>query len=120
MAASAPIPKTIYLGAFVHSVSLSELEICERGAIGVDEAGLIQFVERGVEDVEVLKGKEGWGSAEVVSVEGDGWFFPGFVGELHLSFDDLGMQILEKRWICKKSTQENWYFGTCGHGKDPR
>ncbi|PSN72100.1 guanine deaminase [Corynespora cassiicola Philippines] len=79
MAASAPIPKTIYLGAFVHSVSLSELEICERGAIGVDEAGLIQFVERGVEDVEILKGKEGWGSAEIVSVEGDGWFFPGFV-----------------------------------------
>ncbi|KAF2133343.1 guanine deaminase [Dothidotthia symphoricarpi CBS 119687] len=82
MAASAPISKTIYLGPFVHSTSLTELEISEQGAIGVDEKGVIAFVERDVahDGVDEIKRRnQGWENAEVVSVEGNGFFFPGFI-----------------------------------------
>lgn len=76
----ASLSKTIYFGAFVHSKTLKELEICEKGAIGVDEAGIIRFVERGVESVEdVVKKYEEWKDASVVRIEGEGFFFPGFI-----------------------------------------
>lgn len=84
MAASAPISKTIYVGSFVHSKSLTELDVCEKGAIGVDEEGVIRYVERGGEGVEVLQKVQekegGWRDAEVVKIRGNGFFFPGFVG----------------------------------------
>ncbi|KAF2200706.1 guanine deaminase [Delitschia confertaspora ATCC 74209] len=70
--------KTIYTGPFVHSRSLKELEIVEKGAIGVDEAGVIRFIERG-DEVGEEKRPEGWEDAETVAVKGEGFFFPGFV-----------------------------------------
>ncbi|KAF2872089.1 hypothetical protein BDV95DRAFT_628521 [Massariosphaeria phaeospora] len=81
MAASAPISKTIYLGAFVHSVSLQELEICPCGAIGVDEEGVIRFVERDVDGDtgRVYAKHEQWKGASVVRIQGKGFFFPGFI-----------------------------------------
>ncbi|KAF2687556.1 guanine deaminase [Lentithecium fluviatile CBS 122367] len=78
MAASAPISKTIYLGAFAHCLSLTDLEVCSKGAIGVDEEGVIAFVERDVGLEEARKRHEGWGGARVLEVK-DGFFFPGFV-----------------------------------------
>ncbi|PVH97024.1 guanine deaminase [Periconia macrospinosa] len=81
MAASQPIPKTIYIGSFAHCISLNELEVCERGAIGVDEEGVIRFVERNVsneEDIKLNFGEE-WKDAKVVRLEGKGFFFPGFI-----------------------------------------
>ncbi|KAF1959910.1 guanine deaminase [Byssothecium circinans] len=78
MAASASISKTVYLGAFAHCVTLTDLEICEKGAIGVDEEGVIRFVERAV-GIDVVKEKwDEWREANVVEVR-DGFFFPGFV-----------------------------------------
>lgn len=82
MAASASISKTIYVGPFVHSNTLTELDICEKGAIGVDENGLISFVERDISEtgVEELRSqKAGWENAQVVQIEGNGFFFPGFI-----------------------------------------
>ncbi|KAF2262796.1 guanine deaminase [Lojkania enalia] len=79
MAASAPISPTIYFGAFVHSTSLIELELSDKGAIGVDSNGVIAFVERDVENVEDVKGKyDEFKEARVVEVK-DGFFFPGFI-----------------------------------------
>jgi guanine deaminase len=76
----AALDKTIYFGAFVHSKTLKELEICEKGAIGVDETGIIRFVERGVEAVEdVMKRYEDWRDAKVQRIGGEGFFFPGFI-----------------------------------------
>jgi guanine deaminase len=80
MAASAPISKTIYFGPFVHSKSLTELDICEKGAIGVDEHGVIRFVERDIELGEVQKQHGEWKEATVVKIDGNGFFFPGFIG----------------------------------------
>jgi guanine deaminase len=83
MAASAPISKSIYIGPFVHSKSLSELEIQEHGAIGVDEDGIIRFVERNLQDGSLSnliqqKGDD-WTDAQIVEINGSGFFFPGFI-----------------------------------------
>ncbi|KAF2473320.1 guanine deaminase [Lindgomyces ingoldianus] len=80
MAASVPIGKTIYCGTFAHCRSLSELDICAKGAIGVDEAGVIAFIEREVEEIEdVIKKYDGWNDAEVLQSGESGFFFPGFI-----------------------------------------
>lgn len=80
MAASTSISKTIYLGTFVHSISLSELEIGEKGAIGVDENGVIRFVEKNVDLHAVHERHADWKDAKLVEVKGNGFFFPGFIG----------------------------------------
>ena len=71
--------KTIYSGPFVHSKSLTELDICEDGAIGVDETGKIAFVLRDRQS-EQVPATDGWDQARKVSIEGPGFFFPGFIG----------------------------------------
>lgn len=78
MAASVPIRKTIYLGSFVHSVTLADLEICEKGAIGVDEQGVIHFVEKNTSPKETLQKHPEWKDAHTIHVS-DGFFFPGFI-----------------------------------------
>jgi guanine deaminase len=80
MAASASISKTIYLGTFVHSVTLTELEIGEKGAIGVNEAGVIEFVERNVGLAHVHEKHESYKDAKVIELTGKGFYFPGFIG----------------------------------------
>ncbi|GAM84143.1 hypothetical protein ANO11243_021360 [Dothideomycetidae sp. 11243] len=75
------LDKTIYLGPFVHTTSTRELDICEHGAIGVDEHGRIAFIDR---DVPASGGsytsREGWKDAKTVRIQGEGFFFPGFIG----------------------------------------
>jgi guanine deaminase len=85
MAASAPISSTIYVGTFVHSKSLTGLEIKERGAIGVDKLGIICFVDEishgGVDGLvaELKQFDDEWANAKIVSIKGTGFFFPGFI-----------------------------------------
>jgi guanine deaminase len=80
MAASASISRTIYFGPFVHSKSLTELEICETGAIGVDENGIITFVERNIQSPEIFKSQHlEWQTAKIVQIPSNGFFFPGFI-----------------------------------------
>lgn len=86
--------KTIYLGAFVHCVSLQELEICEAGAIGVDSDGKIAFIERDIGDISeyrLRKRDKDWESAKVVKIQDQGFFFPGFIGECCT---------FKNHWIC--------------------
>jgi len=80
MAASVSIQKAIYIGTFVHNISLSELEICEKGAIGVDSNGVIKFIERDVTLEQAQEKHESWSDAKVVMIAEDGFLFPGFVG----------------------------------------
>lgn len=79
----ASIQRTVYLGTFVHSISLSELEIGEKGAIGVDENGIIQFVEKNVDLEQVHEKRADWSEAKVVELKGNGFFFPGFIGTIN-------------------------------------
>lgn len=73
--------KTIYYGAFVHSKSLKALDICEHGAIGVNAAGVIEFVERNFKKLQDVFAKHGeWKDAAVVEAKQGQFFFPGFIG----------------------------------------
>ena len=81
---SSPITmkRHLYYGPFVHSVSISKkLDICDKGAIGVDNDGKIAFVERNVECVEeVLERHPLWRTDGVVKAPKGCFFFPGFIG----------------------------------------
>jgi len=57
--------KEVFVGTFVQSLSLEQLEIGENGAIGV-EHGKIVFVEKNVADVEALKKVHGFEGAKVL------------------------------------------------------
>ena len=74
--------RNIYVGPFVHSVTLKKLEICPEGAIGVDDSGTIAFVERsdGPEVTESIQARKGWEDAVIHRIPGRGFYFPGFVG----------------------------------------
>lgn len=56
--------KELYVGTFVHSLSLKELEIGESGVIGVED-GKIAFVEKGVKDLDAVKKSHGFEGANV-------------------------------------------------------
>lgn len=88
MAQTPPAPprRTIYYGTFIHNASLTELEILENAAIGVDENGNIAFVEKNrtdVADLDQIVEERGWTEYDVARGDGEGWrfWFPGFVGE---------------------------------------
>ena len=80
----------VYYGTFIHSVSLTELEVLANTLVGVDETGVIRFVEKDVEKANVNDVRERHQAREweVVSMAGDGseFWFPGFVGEFWYSF----------------------------------
>ncbi|KAK5001199.1 hypothetical protein LTR66_000077 [Elasticomyces elasticus] len=73
------VRKAIYLGTFVHCKTLQELEICPNSAIGVDEMGVIAFVDRHVKDPSSIKSRPGWEDAETVAASESSFFFPGFI-----------------------------------------
>ncbi|KAH6632619.1 hypothetical protein F5144DRAFT_256676 [Chaetomium tenue] len=74
----------LFLGLFVHSKALNELEYLHDTAVGVDKEGKITFVER---DCAEKKAREtvlpqlGWKDAEVevVKAKEGQFFFPGFI-----------------------------------------
>ena len=86
MASKKSLKRTVYIGTFVHSLSLEAIEVVEHGIVGVDEKGIITFVEKDYTVAglkEVVKSQHGWQEWETVMV-GDGpsttFLFPGFVG----------------------------------------
>jgi hypothetical protein len=57
--------KELFVGTFVHSLSLEKLEIGENSVIGV-ENGKIAFVEKNVKDLEAVKKTHGYEGAKVI------------------------------------------------------
>ncbi len=80
MEPSKALNRTIYAGRFIHSTSLDHTDICNDGAIGVDEVGKIAFIERKSVDVRFLAEKHGWSDVSIIRAQDDGFFFPGFIG----------------------------------------
>ena len=73
--------KRIFLGPFVHSLSLKKLQICPDGVIGVNESGTIAFVKRdGSGHIESIRARNGWEDAVIHRITGSGFYIPGFVG----------------------------------------
>lgn len=56
--------KELFAGAFVHSLSLAQLEIGENSVIGV-ENGKIAFIERDSKDLEAIKKAHNFEEAKV-------------------------------------------------------
>ena len=73
--------RALYTGAFVHCKSLSELDICPKGTIGVDENGKIAFITRNADDDQAAL-PDGWQNARTERLDGEGFFFPGFIGNV--------------------------------------
>jgi hypothetical protein len=94
--------RTIYCGAFVHSITPQKLDICNKAAIGVDENGKIAFVHRDVKDYDNVKTVAGWEDAKVVRLEPSGFFFPGFIGEFDFSIAFLPFDL--SKWLHTLST----------------
>ncbi|MCJ1401100.1 hypothetical protein MMC11_004312 [Xylographa trunciseda] len=108
MASKLPLKRTIYTGTFIHSLSLDAIEVVEHGIIGVDEKGVIAFVEKGdthAEPKETVRSRHGWEEWETVRM-GDGtsttFFFPGFV-DTHIHASQL-----PNAGIFGKSTLLSW------------
>ena len=77
--------RTIYFGRFISTPAPTELLI-RSGAVlvtGDNGKGVIEDVDWEVQSAEEAKGKFG-GEAEVVAGVEDGFFFPGFIGMVHL------------------------------------
>ncbi|MCJ1384163.1 hypothetical protein MMC17_007279 [Xylographa soralifera] len=108
MALKSPLKRTIYVGTFIQSLTLDAIEVVELGIIGVDEKGVIAFVERDctlAESKDAVKSRHGWEEWETVKV-GDGtsttFFFPGFV-DTHIHASQL-----PNAGIFGKSTLLSW------------
>lgn len=69
----------MFHGTLVHSRSLTEIEYLTDALLGVDEAGLIAFVERDVskEDVSKRLKEHGWEAVEVVNLKRGEFLCPG-------------------------------------------
>lgn len=81
--------KSLFLGSFIHSKSLDELEYLHDSAVCVDEKGTIVAIETEYD----LKRAEkmlfphlGWSAEDVTikTAKAGQFFFPGFIGDLPL------------------------------------
>lgn len=82
------LQKTLYIGPFIQCDTLTDLDICPNGMIGVDEDGKIAFVLRSMKGEQIpIEG--GWEEAKVVRIDGPGFFFPGFIGNQISIFHEL-------------------------------
>jgi guanine deaminase len=80
-----PKIKSLYLGSFIHSKSLDELEYLHDTAVCVDENGVIVAIEK---DYDLKKAEETlfpklhWaiGDVTVKTAKPGQFFFPGFIG----------------------------------------
>ena len=76
---------TIYTGTFIHSISLTSLEILEDAAICVNLDGTVALIKENVDEIGVvtLAKEQGWSEWNVIRGDrsGSGFWFPGFVGE---------------------------------------
>jgi guanine deaminase len=79
--------KAVYLGTFIHSLSLDKLEFLHDAAVFVDELGSIVTVEKDIKDegaARELFSKLGWAEEGTAisfrACKGEQFFFPGFIG----------------------------------------
>lgn len=72
--------RTVFVGTFIHCKTLQQLDICVKGAIGVDQ-GRITFFEREVEDVTAVAHNHGWEHFDIITANDTQFFVPGFIGK---------------------------------------
>lgn len=77
--------RAIFVGTFIHCRTIQQLDICVRGAIGVEQ-GKITFFEREVKDVAKTARDHGWEQFDVITATDTQFFFPGFIGNCVCGF----------------------------------
>lgn len=88
-----PLEKTVYAGTFIHTPRIGEVEVFANAVVGVDENGLIEFIDKdfyisdkgNFDGQAKARGWIHWGnecSIDLVECAGNGtgFWFPGFVG----------------------------------------
>ncbi|GAA5855409.1 hypothetical protein JCM8547_007815 [Rhodosporidiobolus lusitaniae] len=77
----APLPRRCFYGTAVHSRSLTDIEYLQDALLGVDESGVIAFVEKEVpaEEVDGQLQQRGWEGVEVVRLRKGEFLIPGFI-----------------------------------------
>ncbi len=70
--------KQVFYGLFVHSLTASELEFEENGAIGVEDES-IAFIERGVTDLWTIISRYKFEGAQVHKLGPKQFLFPGMI-----------------------------------------
>jgi guanine deaminase len=70
--------KELFVGTFVHSLSLAQLEIGENGVIGVNN-GKIVFIEKQVKDLEAIKKAHDFEGVKTTILSGSQFLLPGFI-----------------------------------------
>jgi guanine deaminase len=81
----APLEKTLYIGPFIQSESLTELKFMVNGMVGVDEEGKISFIRKDHKGRQIPIDGE-WEKAKVVFAGRNGFFFPGFIGSFGYAY----------------------------------
>lgn len=74
--------KTVYIGSYVHSLSLTELEQVEHAIIAVGEGGTIEWIEHAAaEQVQNILARHGLGieDVELVELGPDDFLCPGLI-----------------------------------------
>ena len=108
---TAQIPKkSLLLGSFVHSKSLTELEFLHDTALCVDEIGVIVAIEQKCDQKkaeETLLPKLGWsiGEVSVRTAKPGQFFFPGFIGSFLPLFCRFGLMISRYPHSCLPVSQ---------------
>lgn len=83
---SSQAKKTLFLGTFIHSKSLEELQQLKDCAVFVDDNGVIAAIEPNCSHQraeEEIFSRLGWsrGDVNVLVANADQFFFPGFIGQ---------------------------------------
>jgi guanine deaminase len=78
-----PLNCSVYIGTFLHSTSLQNVDILEKKAIGVDEHGIIVFIEEADSSLgSRIKSSHQWQDWTTITAPEDSvnFWFPGFIG----------------------------------------
>jgi guanine deaminase len=84
---ASPVKRALYMGTFIHSKSLAEMEYLHDSIVAVDENGKIAAIKSGKTGKDALLAELGW-IEEDVDIKACGkeqFFFPGFIGMIALS-----------------------------------
>ncbi|KAK4701263.1 guanine deaminase, partial [Phenoliferia sp. Uapishka_3] len=76
-----PLPRRVFYGSLIHSLTLTNLEVLPSALLGINQAGIIAFLDKSIspDQVEATIKSHGWEGAELVRLKRGEFLCPGFV-----------------------------------------
>lgn len=102
-----PLRRTVYTGTFLHTPSLGYLEVLRNAVIGVNEHGVIAFIEKGFEDLNLdeKSSEASFESAVRSKVRSLGW------GEQCKNEEGISKRHHpDWRWVKGRTDGTGWFF----------